>query len=89
MIVSNLQVGIPNGMPGNNGVGVLVIGAGKRQYRNILRISHMVEDGTLKTDETLQEVFKGAKEGNGRLHLIGCFTNSMEEAYDYSYRIQL
>ena len=70
-------------MPGNNGVGVLVIGAGKRQYRNIMRISHMIEDGTLKTDETLQEVFKGTKEGNGRLHLIGCFTNSMEEAYSY------
>ena len=68
-------------MAGNNGVGVLVMGAGKRQYRNILRIGHMIEDGTLKTNETLAEVFKGTTEGNGRLHLIGCLTNSMEEAY--------
>lgn len=60
---------------------MLVIGTGKRQYRNILRISQMIADGSLQKNEVLCKILQDTKDGNGRLHLIGCLTNSQEEAF--------
>ena len=59
----------------------MVVGAGKRQYRNIVRINQALADGQFKTNETLQQVLKEVKEGNNTLHLIGSITDSMEESY--------
>lgn len=59
----------------------MVVGAGKRQYRNIVRINQAIADGQFKTNETLQQVLKEVKEGNNTLHLIGSITDSMEESY--------
>lgn len=59
----------------------MVVGAGKRQYRNIVRINQALANGQFKTNETLQQVFKEVKEGNNTLHLIGSITDSMEESY--------
>lgn len=81
VLVHKLQVGLIDGTPGNSGVGILVVGAGKRQYRNIVRINQAIADGQFKTNETLQQVLKEVKEGNNTLHLIGSITDSMEESY--------
>ena len=59
----------------------MVVGAGKRQYRNIVRIKQALAGGQFKTNETLEQVFKEVKEGNNTLHLIGSITDSMEESY--------
>ena len=70
-----------DGFPGNSGIGILVIGAGKRQYRNIVRVNDDIESGGFQQNEVLQQILKETKEGNNTLHLIGSITNSMEESY--------
>lgn len=41
----------------------------------------MIEDGSFQKNEVLCKVLKETVEGTGRLHLIGCLTNSREESY--------
>ena len=59
----------------------MVVGAGKRQYRNIVRVNQAIAAGQFKTNEVLQQVLNEVKEGNNTLHLIGSITDSMEETY--------
>lgn len=42
----------------------------------------MIEDGSFEKNEVLQKVLQDTVEGNGRIHFIGNFTNSEEEACD-------
>ncbi|PAV19914.1 cofactor-independent phosphoglycerate mutase [Pyrrhoderma noxium] len=66
-----LAVGLNDGLMGNSEVGHLNIGAGRIVWQDIVRIDQSIKKRSFhKTDKILDSV-KRAKEGNGRLHLLG------------------
>lgn len=66
-----LSVGLPDGLMGNSEVGHLNIGAGRVVYQDIVRIDLSIKKDTLKDQPNLLLAFNNAKNGNGRLHLLG------------------
>lgn len=68
---SSLAVGLPKGLMGNSEVGHLNIGAGRVVWQDVVRIDQTLEKGQLNKVETIQQSFQRAKDGNGRLHLLG------------------
>lgn len=68
---SSLAVGLPEGLMGNSEVGHLNIGAGRVVWQDVVRIDQTIKNGELKNVETIKQSFKNAKDGNGRLHLLG------------------
>jgi 2,3-bisphosphoglycerate-independent phosphoglycerate mutase len=68
---SGPDVGLPPGQMGNSEVGHLNFGAGRIAMMDISRIDNAVHDATLGRDPIISEVVKKAKDGNGRLHLLG------------------
>ena len=68
---SSLAVGLPEGLMGNSEVGHLNIGAGRVVWQDVVRIDLTIKNDKLKDVKTIQESFGRAKNGNGRLHLLG------------------
>ncbi|KAK7529783.1 BPG-independent protein [Phyllosticta citribraziliensis] len=68
---SSLAVGLPEGLMGNSEVGHLNIGAGRVVWQDVVRIDQTIKKGELKDVENIQKSFNRAKNGNGRLHLLG------------------
>ncbi|KAI9717411.1 MAG: hypothetical protein M1812_004763 [Candelaria pacifica] len=68
---SSLAVGLPEGLMGNSEVGHLNIGAGRVVWQDVVRIDQTIKKGELNKVEEIQTSFKRAKNGNGRLHLLG------------------
>nr|POE48876.1 2,3-bisphosphoglycerate-independent phosphoglycerate mutase [Quercus suber] len=68
---SSLAVGLPEGLMGNSEVGHLNIGAGRVVWQDVVRIDQTIKNGELNKVENIVKSFKRAKEGNGRLHLLG------------------
>ncbi|KAJ3065400.1 2,3-bisphosphoglycerate-independent phosphoglycerate mutase [Quaeritorhiza haematococci] len=70
-----LAVGLPDGLMGNSEVGHLNVGAGRVVYQDIVRIDLAVKNKTLGKQPALAAAMKRAKEGNGRLHLLGLISD--------------
>ena len=68
---SSLAVGLPEGLMGNSEVGHLNIGAGRVVWQDVVRIDQTIKKGELNKVKTLTDCFERAKNGNGRLHLLG------------------
>ncbi|KAF1993291.1 hypothetical protein P154DRAFT_625570 [Amniculicola lignicola CBS 123094] len=68
---SSLAVGLPEGLMGNSEVGHLNIGAGRVVWQDVVRIDQTIKKGELKDVKNIKESFARAKDGNGRLHLLG------------------
>ncbi|KAF2087208.1 2,3-bisphosphoglycerate-independent phosphoglycerate mutase [Saccharata proteae CBS 121410] len=68
---SSLAVGLPEGLMGNSEVGHLNIGAGRVVWQDVVRIDQTIKKGELNQIENIKKSFTRAKEGNGRLHLLG------------------
>ncbi len=68
---SSLAVGLPEGLMGNSEVGHLNIGAGRVVWQDVVRIDQTIKKGELNQVKTLTDSFQKAKNGNGRLHLLG------------------
>lgn len=68
---SSLAVGLPEGLMGNSEVGHLNIGAGRVVWQDVVRIDQTIKKGELNKVKTLTDSFQRAKDGNGRLHLLG------------------
>ena len=68
---SSLAVGLPEGLMGNSEVGHLNIGAGRVVWQDVVRIDLTLKKGELNKVKTLTDCFERAKNGNGRLHLLG------------------
>ncbi|KAF2868866.1 BPG-independent [Massariosphaeria phaeospora] len=68
---SSLAVGLPEGLMGNSEVGHLNIGAGRVVWQDVVRIDQTIKTDKLKDVKTIQDSFGRAKNGNGRLHLLG------------------
>jgi 2,3-bisphosphoglycerate-independent phosphoglycerate mutase len=68
---SSNAVGLPKGLMGNSEVGHLNIGAGRVVWQDVVRIDHTIEQEKLGEVENIKKSFTQAKDGNGRLHLLG------------------
>lgn len=68
---SSLAVGLPEGLMGNSEVGHLNIGAGRVVWQDSVRIDQTLKNGKLNQNESIVKSFQRAKDGNGRLHLLG------------------
>lgn len=68
---SSLAVGLPEGLMGNSEVGHLNIGAGRVVWQDSVRIDQTIKNGKLNQIDSIVKSFTRAKEGNGRLHLLG------------------
>lgn len=68
---SSNAVGLPKGLMGNSEVGHLNIGAGRVVWQDVVRIDNTIEKGEMNKVENIQKSFQRAKNGNGRLHLLG------------------
>ena len=66
-----LSVGLPEGQMGNSEVGHMSIGSGRVLYQDLVKISLALSDGSMKTNEELQNLFKTSQ----RLHLIGLLSD--------------
>ncbi len=66
-----LQVGLPEGQMGNSEVGHLTIGAGRIINQELVQISRSLESGEFSQRPAWTEFIRKAKEGSGRLHLLG------------------
>ncbi|KAI5995726.1 cofactor-independent phosphoglycerate mutase [Pisolithus marmoratus] len=64
-------VGLSDGLMGNSEVGHLNIGAGRIVWQDIVRIDVSIAKRQFHKNETILASMKRAKEGNGRLHLLG------------------
>jgi 2,3-bisphosphoglycerate-independent phosphoglycerate mutase len=64
-------VGLSDGLMGNSEVGHLNIGAGRVAWQDIVRIDMSIAKRQFHKNSTILESTKRAKEGNGRLHLLG------------------
>ncbi|ODH39585.1 2,3-bisphosphoglycerate-independent phosphoglycerate mutase [Paracoccidioides brasiliensis] len=68
---SSLAVGLPEGLMGNSEVGHLNIGAGRVVWQDVVRIDQALKKGEMNNTENIVKSFRRAKDGNGRLHLLG------------------
>ena len=68
---SSLAVGLPEGLMGNSEVGHLNIGAGRVVWQDVVRIDQTIKKNELGSVKTVVDSFQRAKNGNGRLHLLG------------------
>lgn len=66
-----LAVGLSDGLMGNSEVGHLNIGAGRIVWQDIVKIDVSIKKRQFHKNEVILESCKRAKEGNGRLHLLG------------------
>jgi len=66
-----LSVGLPEGQMGNSEVGHMSIGSGRVLYQDLVKISLALQEGTLESNEVLQELFSKSD----RLHLIGLMSD--------------
>lgn len=64
---SGLSVGLPEGQMGNSEVGHMCIGSGRILYQNLVKISLAASDGTLSSNEALQELLHV----KGAIHIVG------------------
>jgi 2,3-bisphosphoglycerate-independent phosphoglycerate mutase len=64
---SGEAAGLPPGQMGNSEVGHLTIGAGRRLYQDLMRVTKAVEDGSFFENATLRAAFDRGK----RVHLLG------------------
>lgn len=68
---SGKDVGLPEGQMGNSEVGHLNIGSGRVVPQELVRISDVVEDGTLRENSALLKVCQDVKSRGSKLHLVG------------------
>jgi 2,3-bisphosphoglycerate-independent phosphoglycerate mutase len=68
---SGPDVGLPKGQMGNSEVGHLNLGAGRIVYQDLTRISKVIAEGTLASNEVVRDAFARAAEPGRRLHFLG------------------
>src|SRR5271155_2599409 len=72
---SSLAVGLPEGLMGNSEVGHLNIGAGRVVWQDVVRIDLTIKKKEMINIENVKKSFSRAKDGNGRLHLLGLISD--------------
>lgn len=68
---SGAAVGLPDGQMGNSEVGHMTLGSGRVLEQNLVRITHVIEDGKLAQDSRLKTLF----DMSNNIHLIGLLSD--------------
>ncbi len=71
LLASGESVGLPDRQMGNSEVGHLNLGAGRKIYHDLVRISKDIETGEIENNEKLNEAFQFAKANNKNVHFLG------------------
>ena len=79
---SGEAVGLPAGQMGNSEVGHLNIGAGRPVLQDLPRIDAAIVDGSFFRTLALLEACRRAREGRGRLHVVGLVGPGGVHAHD-------
>jgi 2,3-bisphosphoglycerate-independent phosphoglycerate mutase len=82
---SSLAVGLPEGLMGNSEVGHLNIGAGRVVWQDVVRIDQTIKKGELNQNDVIKKCFTAAKNGTGRLHLVGLISDGGVVGFPMSY----
>ncbi|KAF9028545.1 cofactor-independent phosphoglycerate mutase [Hymenopellis radicata] len=70
-----IAVGLSEGLMGNSEVGHLNIGAGRIVWQDIVKIDVSIKKREFHKNKVILESMQKAKEGNGRLHLLGLISD--------------
>jgi 2,3-bisphosphoglycerate-independent phosphoglycerate mutase len=82
LAASGLEVGLPAGVMGNSEVGHLNLGAGRIVDQDIVRIDRAADVGALADNEVIRAAAARAREGGGRLHLLGLVSDGRVHSSD-------
>lgn len=72
---SGLDVGLPDGQMGNSEVGHLNMGAGRKVYQELTRISKEIADGDFDKNSELLTAIRNAKAAGKKLHVWGLLSD--------------
>lgn len=86
LITFGKNVGLPEGQMGNSEVGHLNIGAGRVVYQELARINNSIEQGQLRHEKGVQHIVESVKASNGRIHLMGLFSDGGVHAHTAHFR---
>ncbi len=82
LAASGLDVGLPAGVMGNSEVGHLNLGAGRVVDQDIVRIDREADADALADNEVVRAAAARAREGGGRLHLLGLASDGRVHSSD-------
>ena len=71
LAASGADVGLPDGQIGNSEVGHLNIGAGRRVMQTLPRMTAAFDSGEAASNPAIVRFINEAKQGSGRVHLLG------------------
>ena len=71
IVASGEAVGLPAGQMGNSEVGHLTIGSGRILDQDLQRVNRAIADGSIDENDALVSAFRRARDGGGRVHLLG------------------
>ncbi len=74
-------VGLPDGQFGNSEVGHLNIGAGRIVMQDLPRITHAIQQDTLKDNPAMQNFIKKMMDQKGTIHLMGLVSDGGVHAH--------
>lgn len=75
LATAGLAVGLPEGQMGNSEVGHMNMGAGRIVYQELTRIDEEIRAGRFQKNPVLCHAMDQAKNGSGRLHLMGLLSD--------------
>ncbi len=76
------HIGLPQGHPGSTEMGHLIMGAGRNLLLPQMQLLNAIQNGELRRNSVLQQAFTAAKNGTGRLHLMGLLSDGGVHTYD-------
>ncbi|MBI2415231.1 MAG: 2,3-bisphosphoglycerate-independent phosphoglycerate mutase [Candidatus Kerfeldbacteria bacterium] len=76
------HIGLPQGHPGSTEMGHLIMGAGRDLLLPQQQLLEAIHTGQFKHNTVLQQALAQAKQGTGRLHLMGLLSDGGVHTYD-------
>ncbi|RZI46052.1 2,3-bisphosphoglycerate-independent phosphoglycerate mutase [Candidatus Finniella inopinata] len=75
LAASETKVGLPQGQMGNSEVGHMAIGLGRVMMQDLPRINQAIADGTLQTQEPLEDLIADLSQNKGVCHVMGLLSS--------------
>ncbi len=76
------HIGLPDGHPGSTEMGHMIMGAGRDLLLPQMQLLNAISTGELRNNKAIVTAMKKAKQGNGRLHLLGLLSDGGIHTYD-------
>lgn len=76
------HIGLPQGHPGSTEMGHLIMGAGRNLLLPQMQLLGAIQSGDLRTNQAIVTAMHKAKNGSGRVHLMGLLSDGGVHTYD-------